>query len=274
MSLTLTSLPIYKVSATGNDFLLIDLLEPSFSQAWQQGFASAKRSELVSRWCDRQEALGADGMVILETDPQLDFKWDFYNSDGGNAEMCGNAARAVCLYVNKKYGKSNIRFNTRAGEVSAVVRSSEDIEVTLPAVKEAQLDQFGDDLAFDFVRPGVPHAVVKVEIASGPLTQLRGTALKIKSLPQFQKAGVNVTFVRPIAEGKAESVTFERGVEGFTRACGTGAIAAAYSLLRGEENREYEIQVPGGRLSVILKNGRPHLRGPAKLVAEIHFVEN
>src|SRR4051812_43611764 len=95
--------PIYKVSATGNDFLLIDLLDQDMQKRWQSEFAHKPRPVLVRAWCDRHEGLGADGLVVLEPDSAFDFAWDFYNNDGGSAEMCGNAARAVSLYF---YGKS------------------------------------------------------------------------------------------------------------------------------------------------------------------------
>lgn len=270
MSETPLNFRIVKVSATGNDFLLVDLLDTHLLAAWKSELAQRSRGELARTWCDRHESLGADGLVILEADPQHDFAWDFYNSDGGSAEMCGNAARAVSLYVNKKYGKSKLSFKTRVGVVTATVHSEKDIEVILPAVKEAEWNQSAQEVKFDFIRPGVPHAVVRVHQLK-PIEELRATALKIKATPRFLKEGVNVTFVHPLSETSAESVTFERGVENFTLACGTGAIAAAFSLVRGEEGKTLEIQVPGGRLRVVWKNHQPHLRGPAKVVAEMRL---
>lgn len=271
MSKTLIQFPIYKITATGNDFLLVDLLDESVRAIWQKEFAQRKRGELAHRWCERHESLGADGLVVIEPIPKLDFAWDFYNSDGGSAELCGNAARAVSLFVGKKYGKNYLAFKTLAGEVSATIYSSTDIEVILPAVKEVQLAQVAEGVHFDFIRPGVPHAVVRLNASAGELKQQREIALLLKRQPRFQKDGVNVTFVRPISEGRAESVTFERGVEDFTLACGTGAIAAAYSLTHGAEKQAMEIQVPGGTLSVLWKSGRPHLRGPARIVAEMRL---
>ena len=262
--------PIFKISATGNDFLLLDLMQSGLPS----DFTNQKRGDLARELCDRHESLGADGLVIIEPDEKLDFRWDFYNSDGGGAEMCGNAARAVSLYINKKYGKQNLRFATKAGEVTGVIHAPNDIEVSLPPVKEEQWNQSEASLSFDFIRPGVPHAVVRVT-QTLDRANLRDIAARVKQLPRFTAEGVNVTFVHARTPVSADSVTFERGVEDFTRACGTGAIAAAHSLIRGEEGRTVEIQVPGGRLIVIWKNGRPHLRGPAKVVAEMKlFKEN
>jgi diaminopimelate epimerase len=127
-------------------------------------------------------------------------------------------------------------------------------------------------LHFDFIRAGVPHAVLQVPTldSRAALVEL---AWAVKQQPRFVQEGVNVTFVHAVSQNKINSVTFERGVEDFTRACGTGAIAAAYSIGRGEEARAIEVQVPGGLLSVIWKNGRPHLRGPAKIVAEMRVIK-
>ncbi|MGZ3722990.1 MAG: diaminopimelate epimerase [Bdellovibrionales bacterium] len=275
MSEQSTQFPIIKVSATGNDFLLIDLVDSKRRELWDGEFSQRPRAELALTWCDRHEGLGADGLVILDKDKSLDFVWDFYNSDGGNAEMCGNAARAVALYFHKKSGKPKITFGTRVGEVNAVIHGTDDIEVTLPPVLESEWNQLVDwqkgAVHFDFIRAGVPHAVVKVpHLENRP--GLREFALALKEQPRFLKEGVNVTFVHQVSEKQINSVTFERGVEDFTRACGTGAIAAAYSLVRGEDGRQIEVQVPGGKLFVIWKNGRPHLRGPAKIIAEMRVI--
>jgi diaminopimelate epimerase len=272
MSLTPSVFPIVKISATGNDFLLVDLLSTPQREIWQSEFGQEPRGELTRKWCDRHEGLGADGLVILERDETCDFKWDFYNSDGGSAEMCGNAARAVSLYYMRTRNKSEIRFHSKIGEVQAIVRTEYNIEVNLPPVVESDWKQSFQGIDFDFIRAGVPHAVVKIP-ALTPKDDLRETALKLKMAPRFQPEGVNVTFVHAISSQQLECVTYERGVEGFTRACGTGAIAAAFSLTRGEDNRVIEVQVPGGQLFVVWKKGRPFLRGPAKIIAEMHVIK-
>jgi diaminopimelate epimerase len=257
---------LVKISATGNDFIL--------SPAPLVTAASA-RAEAVRQWCHRHEGIGADGAVFIDPHPSLDFAWDFYNSDGSVAEMCGNAARAVALYMSSRLNKKSLRFLTRSGEVQAQVHSPDDIEVSLAPVAEAQWNQWSDNdidkLSFDFVRAGVPHAVLRVPDVSDR-DRLRALALEIKREPRFLAQGVNVTFVRPTGSLRLESVTFERGVEDFTLSCGTGAVASAHSVLRGEEDKSVEVQVPGGQLSVVWKKGRPHLRGPAKIIAEIRWM--
>lgn len=262
-----TPLTLYKVSATGNDFVVADLIH----HAW----TPEKRAEWVKRWCDRHEGIGADGGVFLEKSANADFAWDFYNSDGSPAEMCGNAARAISLYWFTRTGKQGLSFQTRTGLVEARVASADAIEVDLAPVAESQWNQWSQNdntrLSFDFVRAGVPHAVLKVPDISDH-ESLQALALEIKREPRFAAQGTNVTFIHPLNAGTLESVTFERGVEGFTLACGTGAVAAAYSVLRGEENKSIEVRVPGGQLFVIWKNGRPVLRGPAKVIAKIDWL--
>lgn len=276
MPLKVSALPITKMSATGNDFLIVDLRDKATAKIWKKDWQKTKRAKLVKEWCNRFEGLGADGMVFLTSDKENDFAWDFYNSDGSEAEMCGNAARAVSLFAYEKgtgKRKSAISFSTKIGTVVAKVKSANNIEVRLPKVKESQWNQIlqwkGVATNFDFVRAGVPHAVVKVPNLDDR-SHLRDFALEIKRQPSFLKHGTNVTFVKLVSNNKIESVTFERGVEDFTLSCGTGAIASAHSVLRGEEDAPVEVQVPGGQLVVVWKDGYPHLRGPARIVAEMY----
>ena len=270
----ISPLPIVKVTATGNDFLLVDLIGAKNRGLWKKDWSKKSRARWVREWCHRQEGLGADGMVFLEKDKELDFAWDFYNSDGSSAEMCGNAARAVSLYASQSLKKKKLKFRSRIGEVLAKVESADKVEVRLPKVAENQWNQLmewkGAKLNYDFIRAGVPHAVVRVPNLENR-EQLREFALEIKRQPSFVKHGTNVTFVRLLSNNKVGSLTFERGVEDFTLSCGTGAVASAHSLLRGEEDQRVEVQVPGGTLSVVWKDGYPYLKGPAKIVAEIHL---
>lgn len=280
--------PLIKLTATGNDFILVDLLDKASVETWKAESQNQTRAQWAKRWCDRHNGLGADGVAFIESSPQSnsqsnsqsplqsDFTWDFYNSDGSLAEMCGNAARAVSLYVAQKLKRANLEFITQSGNVSAHVHSKDDIDVTMAPIAEEAWNQWSDNpndqLNFDFVRSGVPHAVLRVPDIQDR-ERLKALALEIKREPRFQAHGTNVTFVRPVSDHKIESVTFERGVEDFTLACGTGAVAAAHALLRGEENRTLEVQVPGGQLFVVWKKGRPHLRGPARIVAQIRWIK-
>lgn len=267
MSITPTTFPLIKAEATGNDFLIVDLQRTKAGELWTQEFGSLPRSEWVKKLCDRHLGLGADGVVFLEAHEGFDFAWDFYNSDGGSAEMCGNAARAVSLYYYRGSGKSEMRFQTRVGAVHARVPNIDSIEVELPPIRE---ERWGEE--FDFVNSGVPHVLIRSADVKD-LGVMREQALTIKRRPEFIQSGTNVTFLKPISTTQVESVTFERGVEDFTLACGTGAIAAAHSVLRGREGQKLSVEVPGGCLTVLFKDGRPHLIGPARLVGQMHWIK-
>lgn len=275
MPLASTSFPIFKISASGNDFLLIDLLDHARLELWQTEWGQTTRSDLARTWCDRHEGLGADGIVFLESEKGVDFVWDFYNSDGGSAELCGNAARGVSLYMHQTHGQAQLVFKTRAGLVRARIESPQKIEVELPALALAEWDQISakGKLAFDFIVAGVPHVIVSVPDIEN-LQSLRELARSLKSESRFQKDGTNVTFVQSTGPLAVRSITFERGVEDFTRACGTGAVATAFWVLRGREGEEVQVQVPGGHLAVVWKDGRPCLKGPAKIVAQMHLVRS
>lgn len=276
MRISTSPFPLIKASATGNDFILVDLLSSDLKKLWKKSEAKQSRKKWARLWCERHEGIGADGVVFLEPDRSFDFAWDFYNSDGSRAEMCGNAARAVSLYAFLRTGKSELVFKTRIGPVHANVKSRKKIAVELPPVRQEEFSQWtnggeGSRIQYDFIRAGVPHAVVQVpNLDSGE--DLTVLALALKREARFKKEGTNVTFVKTLAANKIASLTFERGVEGFTKSCGTGAVAAAYSILRGENNKVVQVQVPGGDLSVIWNEDRPILIGPAKITAEVHWI--
>lgn len=277
MRISSSPFPLIKVSATGNDFILVDLLSSDLKKLWRREQMKASRVKWVKHLCNRHDGLGADGAVFLEPAKDHDFAWDFYNSDGSRAEMCGNAARAVSLYVHVRTGKDRLAFNTRIGTIQALIQSPKKISVGLPPIEQQEWSQWtksakeGSGVHFDLIRPGVPHAVVRVPNLDS-LEDLAVLAHTVKRDPRFKKEGTNVTFIKHISARKLASVTFERGVEGFTKSCGTGAIAAAYSLLRGENEKSVEVSVPGGKLSVTWHDGAPILTGPARIIAEAHWI--
>ncbi|MGE4130569.1 MAG: diaminopimelate epimerase [Bdellovibrionales bacterium] len=257
-----------KCQATGNDFLIADLLTDS-----GQFQKIENRNQWARTVCDRHFGLGADGLIFIERSiPPHDFRWDFYNSDGSAAEMCGNAARAVALWASQKLKKSKMCWESVIGTVSAQVGSADDISIQLPEVKEAKLNltlPFAPGVRADFVLAGVPHVVIH----DVPPDQQAGMALKVKRMDEFLATGTNVTFIKAVAPSRIESRSFERGVEDFTLSCGTGAIAAAFSFGRGQCVDGVEVRVPGGSLHVLWENKCPVLKGPARLVAAMEWFD-
>lgn len=275
MSLKFSGLPIVKLTATGNDFLLVDLMTPKAALTWKRFLLGRSLPKVVRELCDRHFGLGADGFVIISPSPKADFTWDFFNNDGGKAGMCGNAARAVSLYASKILKKRSITFITKIGKVSARVYSTKNIAVQLPPIKAYQPNQRlsydGSKIRYDFVEAGVPHATVESPLNNREKMVLRAYA--IKSLRCFKKAGTNVTFFKKISKNSIASVTFERGVEDFTLSCGTGAIASAFSFMRGKSGARVSVEVPGGKLRVHFTEKGPILSGPARIVAKINLYQ-
>lgn len=263
---------LFKYTATGNDFLFVDLLSAQNQKSWKKLMLQKTRAEAAKQICSRHFGVGADGLVFLEPKDKLDFAWDFYNSDGSAAEMCGNAARSAGLHMYLQHKKNQIRFETKSGVIESEYKSPQNIRVKMPKISEAKWHQLAPlvtkQIHYDFILAGVPHAVVRVP-SFKPRGSLKAWAKELKCLPVFGKASTNVTFVREMTEDLAHSMTFERGVEGFTLSCGTGAVAAAFSLTKGEEGSLIKLRVPGGNLSVEFKNKLPFLIGPALCVGQI-----
>ncbi len=256
-----------KVCGTGNDFLIVDSLKnPDLS------LPSPKE---IQSFCHRQNGFGADGFVYLKPHADLDFEWVFFNSDGSQAEMCGNAARAVSRYFAYANKKSSFAFLTYVGVIKAQVEHPQEISgnVTVEIPKWSEYSEGHSSPAgnYTFVNSGVPHAVLDSKDLSD-LTRLKEKALIIKALKPFQERGVNVTFKSPSREkNKIHSVTFERGVENFTLSCGTGAIAAAIAESGGSTEFKWLVQVPGGVLTVLSNSSGVFLSGEGRIVGSCHL---
>lgn len=266
---------LLKVTGAGNDFLILDLRNDHGSHGANSHAAmKMDRVAFAQAVCHRTNGIGADGFLVLESgSDQADFRWDFYNADGSNAEMCGNAARCVVLVAASS--SPSVTFETRAGVIEGRVLADGQVEVLMPAVKECQFQQseavLGTQLQFDFVNSGVPHAVVGLP-AGRKIEEFRTTARALRSHPRFAAAGTNVTFYQWIGDGHIAVQTFERGVEDFTLACGTGAVAAAVVAFHHQSHlKTVTVKMPGGTLQVI--NGpRPLLIGPARVIAKIDWL--
>ena len=263
----------------GNSFVVIELPRGKTEKG-------EDLSVLALRLCAR---FGVDGLIAAVPEAAgADFGMLFYNADGSLGEMCGNGARCLARW-GVEHGLApdpeNIRILATAGLVRARRISEEQYEVRLndPSVidlrREAPVPGGTERCAyFELGEPGIPHAVV--ELGPGAFDELdalreRGRALRHS--PAFPR-GANVTFVCPTGGRSVRAITFERGVEDFTLACGTGCGAAAlYLLLSGRfPAGPVEIDMPGGHLSVTLRRagdwaGDILLTGPTAVVEEIEI---
>ena len=210
-----------KMQGAGNDFIMIDNRKPRFS--------GTEKSDLASRLCRRALSVGADGMIFLEDDSEYAAKWDFYNADGSNAEMCGNGARCFAVF-SKMAGifKEKFIFRTTAGAISAELTTSTRVRVKLtdaPLPKQIfWLSYAGVIGDVYFINTGVPHVVVAVGNVEDIDVVKIGSELRYHE--KFAPAGTNVNFISKFEKGIVIR-TYERGVEAETLACGTGAVAGA-----------------------------------------------
>ncbi len=263
----------HKLTGAGNCFILAELRDGRMRAPKSQ------RRQWARELCNVYTSIGADGLLFLEKSRLADLKWDFYNADGSSAEMCGNAARCVAAYLLQRNNKvTPTTVLTRSGIIEvAPLSHGQEFRVTMPMIRKIETDH-----DFDFIDSGVPHAVVRLQKPKllAAFDFLSGRVETIRALSRFKKRGVNVTFYTAVPGPRRHirSLTFERGVPGFTQACGTGAVAAAASFAAhspkatGGHARADRIQVdvPGGRLHVDLGGERPILTGPARYVAELH----
>jgi diaminopimelate epimerase len=242
-----------KMQGAGNDFIIINNI---LEKLPQDSF-----SHLAARLCTRRVSLGADGMMFVQKPEKGgDFSMLFYNSDGTIGEMCGNGARCVCRYGYEN-GLAGERqsIETTAGTVTGRRIDKRNYEVRLndPSVIKAGItvSAGGQGYEVSYVelgRPGLPHCVVRMdnwdEIGENELRDI-GRALRFCS--DFPK-GANVTFVKVIGREELKAVTYERGVEDFTLACGTGcgSTVSALTLLGVVSGKNVKISMPGGDLYV------------------------
>jgi diaminopimelate epimerase len=211
----------YKMSGSGNDFIIIDNRRNSI---YEKGI-----SDFIARVCRRKMAVGADGFILVENSDKADFRWRFFNSDGSIAEMCGNGARCVArfAYLNDIAGP-NMSFETLAGIVEAqIIGNRVKVKMTDPTEFKTDdtIDLKNAPVTISSINTGVPHVViVKKRIDDADIVEM---GREIRYHERFSPAGTNVNFVCHIADNTIAIRTYERGVEDETLACGTGSAAGA-----------------------------------------------
>jgi diaminopimelate epimerase len=210
-----------KMSGSGNDFILIDNRAGVLIES--------QLAALITGICRRGLSVGADGVILIETSVAADFRWRFFNSDASPAAMCGNGARCAArfAFLQGICGRL-VRFETGNGLVEALVEGMR-VKVKMTPPKDLALDLpielSSGPSSVSFVDTGVPHAVVIAqELGDVDVAQM---GREIRFHPRFAPHGVNADFICLEAAGGIAIRTYERGVEGETLACGTGAVAGA-----------------------------------------------
>ena len=269
----------WKMSGSGNDFVFIDArAEPAGALA---------TPELIARLCERATGIGADGLVQIRPSAVATLGIDYWNRDGSLASLCGNATlcatRLAVLLQAAESGPIGFTIETGAGVVTArMVEGTPEFDLApVTDVRSAfEAPLVAGESRIGFALAGVPHVVALVEGsggADGVALRERGPGLRNHRLLAH---GANVNWVGRRGPDRWAMRTYERGVEGETLACGTGAVATAILLkLWGLAGDEVPLETRSGRIvTVRLRREaggawRPTLRGEGRMVFEGTFAD-
>jgi len=249
----------WKMNGAGNDFIVINNIT--------QQIPESRMSTLARKLCHRHLSIGADGVMFVEQAADADITMRIFNADGSEAEMCGNGLRCIARYAwEEKLAGNPIHVQTKAGVAWAQRLSQREYKTKLQNItlvkSKATVMVNGREYAYTYVEmgnPGLPHIVVPVHNLRNQDRQtlfLDGSSLCHHS--NFPK-GTNVNFYEALDESSVELLRYERGVEDFTYACGTGSGATAF-VLRTQIARTQnavnsdtiKLKVPGGLLTAEL----------------------
>jgi len=264
-----------KMNGAGNDFIILNNLE--------ERLAPEALPNIARVLCDRHLSIGADGLMAVDrAEGNADFKMRFYNSDGSAGEMCGNGARCICRY-GCEHGLAGERqtIETPAGIVTGerIDRRNYRVRLNSPTTvrlhEHVELDGKTWELAYiELGCPGLPHAAVEYP----GLAQADGRALfdlgrALRYHPSFPK-GANINFFELTGPDTLWERTFERGVEDFTYACGTGtgSVVTALTLMGRVSGRGVRVHMAGGTLVIDVGHDggavqNLYLTGPTNVVA-------
>ena len=261
-----TLITFSKMHGLGNDYIVID-------ESKKIIIPEEKKSEISEEICRRGFSVGADGVIFVTpaSNEEADIRFRIFNSDGSEAEMCGNGIRCFAKYVYENEilqsnemlvetlgGIKEIELDVLGGEV----RSSS-VDMGIPTFKtsdipmstdheeflDLELDVDGNPIKMTAVNVGNPHAVIFTENIED--IELNKVGPLIENHPAFPEK-TNVHFVNIINRNEIEMITWERGA-GFTFACGTGATASVMAGFKlGKLDEEVEVHLPGGELLIIV----------------------
>jgi diaminopimelate epimerase len=230
------------MNGAGNDFMVMDARDGEYDF-----------EALAKKLC---KLSGADGFMAVDRSECADFRLHFYNSDGSRGEMCGNGARCICRFAYELgLAGQTMTVQTDAGIVCGHRLTEDRYRVRLNNPGVLDLHRKGDIAYVELGNPGVPHAVAEY---SGDLWAekgiLKGQMEALRHDPAFPK-GANVNFYTWISPDSVRVLTFERGVEDFTLACGTGSgsVAAVLWTEGKVPSGHLTVENPGGTLAVTLE---------------------
>ena len=266
----------WKMNGAGNDFVVLNNLK--------EHLPVESLPQLAKTLCERHMSIGADGLMVIDTPTQGgDYRMLFFNSDGSMGEMCGNGARCICRYgyENGLAGETQT-VETTAGIVTGKRISQRLYKIRLNDPTTVKLDYpvevDGVKYACSYVElgnPGIPHAVVPYhDLKHADENELRELGRAIRWHSAFPK-GANVNFYELTGEDSVFERTFERGVEDFTYACGTGtgSLVTVLTLQGKVSGHDVRVDMTGGQLIIdVVRDGSRvtdlYLTGPTNIVAK------
>ncbi|MDD3165203.1 MAG: diaminopimelate epimerase [Oscillospiraceae bacterium] len=268
----------WKMNGAGNDFIVINNLVEKLPHD--------ALPHIAKTLCERHLSIGADGFMAVdapEAGVAADYRMLFYNADGSVGEMCGNGARCICRYGYEiGLAGQTQTVQTTAGIVVGHRMTQRQYQVQLNNPTTVKLDQVvevdGAEYPCAYIElgtPGLPHAVVPIKnLKEADRAWLFDLGRKLRFHKAFPK-GANVNFYDPVADDEVLVRTYERGVEDFTYACGTGAGSTTVALnLSGKLHApDLKIDMVGGQLKIHLDYDASGvhallLTGPTNIVAK------
>ena len=267
------TIKITKMQGCGNDFVILD-----YDEFEKSGLSM---SELAKKLCDRNFGIGADGMIIPDTNPdnETDIAWYFYNSDGTTAQMCGNGMRCFAKYVydKKLVNKKCFSVKTLAGIIKPEILENGFVKVDMgipklqdeqiPFKGERKVNLKGKEFEITPVSMGNPHCIIFTEENPLELAKKYGPDMEVH--PYFPEK-TNTEFVKVISRNEIEMRVYERGC-GITLACGTGACASVVAcVLNNLTEQNVKVNLLGGSVNVEWRGTRGNtnanifLIGPAE----------
>ncbi|MBQ4650500.1 MAG: diaminopimelate epimerase [Firmicutes bacterium] len=267
----------WKMNGAGNDFIVINNIE--------EKIPAEKYGEIAKLLCERHMSIGADGMMFVEPSGKADYKMAFYNSDGSMGEMCGNGARCICRYGYEVGLAGDVQtVETTAGIVTGHRIDNRLYKVRLndPTTIELEHPMEIDGKVYDcsyveLGNPGIPHIAVQISgLRDYPERELFDLGRKMRYHESLPK-GANINFYEVTGEDQVYERTYERGVEDFTYACGTGTGSMVTVLtLKGEvSGKGVHVGMTGGELIIDVERSEDgkvienlYLTGPTNIVAK------
>ena len=277
---------LLKMSGAGNRFLLADsqwfgnkvpaewkehtyTTKKNFEDFLKLSTSSfAQRKEFMENLLANKELSLTEGLIVSKSEKNSTFSCDFYNKDGSRAEMCGNAACCISVYA-ERMSFSVKTFRLGKETLSCVAHGGIALKKEPIPIKGTHIFN-GKPEHFTFIKPGVPHGVIECP-SEGRMSfknklELRQYAQSLRFKNFEGHKGMNVSFFQIEKQDRLQAITYERGVEDFTLACGTGALAVAFVYLREHQIKNVKtifINMPGGELRVQFEP-QPRLFSPVK----------